>query len=347
MLVKASLLGAAAASVLFAPTLAESLTRNAAEGETRVRTIEASREMSLVDMVIRFDGEEIPADQLGDIEGSQTDSYSVVVSDTFSSVADGRATKLTRTYTTLGGESAMEGGMLAAMGAEDSSKELSSELEGEDVIFTWDGEEEDYVASLPEESTLDEDLLEDLLGDYEFAELLPDGDIEVGAEWDIDPAFFEFMVEPGGEMHLKPSDADANEYDEMAEQIEEAGVEPTYEGTLKGKLVSVEEGVAKIEITIEIEMTLDLSGELEPMTQDTPMGELEINPVEVVVERTAEGTGTLMWHVAKGRLISFTMEADVTEVNTSNVEIDFGGETMEQFQELTQEGSIEVSYTIE
>lgn len=347
MLVKASLLGGVAASVLFAPTLAESLTRNAAEGETRTRTIEASREMSLVDMVMMFNGEEIPAEQLGEMDGSQTDTYAAVVTDAFETVADGRAIKFTRTYTSLAGESAMEGGMLAAMGAEDSAQDLSSELEGEDVIFTWDADGEEYVASLPEESSLDEDLLEDLLGDFEFAELLPDGDVEAGAEWDIDPAFFEFIVEPGGEMHLAPSDEDANQFDEIEEQIDDADVEPTYEGTLKGKLVGVEDGIATIEITIEIEMTLDLSGELEPMTQDSPMGELEINPVEVVVERSAEGSATLMWHVEKGRLSSFTMEADVTEVNTSNVEIDFGGETMEQFQELTQEGTIEVSYSIE
>jgi len=346
MFVKASLIGGAAASLLLAPQFVEDLRRGASEGEERTRTIEASREMSVVDMIISMNGEELPPEMLGDVESTSIDSFSATLHDVFSAADGGRATRFVRTYRGLSGNSAMEGGMMEMMGESDLDRSLSSELEGEEVIFTWDAEAEEYTAAFPEESTADEELLEDLVGDLEMAEFLPRAAVSVGDEWDIDLEHFELIVEPGGEFHLTPEGEEV-QFDEMEEQIEEADVEPTYEGSLIGKLLSVEERIATIEITAEIEMLLDLSGVIDPMTQEMEGMELLITPVELVVERTAEGTGTLLWDLEKGRMISLEFEAEVVEISTNSVEIEVMGETMEQYQEVTQEGTVQVSCTIE
>lgn len=347
MLVKASLIGGASAALFLAPNLVEDLARGASEGEERTRSIEASREMTIVDMLIAMDGQEIPADQMGDIETTSFDSYSATLHDVFGAANGTRATRFTRTYRALSGASSVEGGALAMMGSDDLSSDLVSELEGEDVIFTWDGEAEEYTATLPEESTLDEDLLEDLEGDLEFAGLLPRRAVEVDEIWDIDLDVFESIIEPGGELHLMPSDADMEEFGEMEEQIEDADVEPEYDGTFTGKLLSVAERKATIEIRADIEMLMDLSGVLDPMTQEMQGMEILITPIEMVIERTAEGTGTLVWDLEKGRLVSFTFEADVSEISSNTMEMEVMDQVIEQFQELTQEGTIELSYTVE
>lgn len=345
MFVKASLIGGAAASLFLAPQFVDDITRGAAEGEERTRTIEASREMTVVDMIVSMNGEELPAEMLGDFESTSIDSFSATLHDVFSAADGTRATRFVRSYRELAGNSAMEGGMMEMMGEGDVDRALASELEGEDVIFTWDADAEEYTPSFPEDSDADEELLEDLVGDLEMAELLPEAAVSVGDEWDIDLEHFELIVEPGGEFHLAPEGEEIS-FDEMEEQIEEADVEPEYEGSLTGKLVSVEGRVATIEITAEIEMLLDLSGVIDPMTQEMEGMELVITPVELVIERTAEGTGTLLWDLDKGRMVSLEFEAEVVEVSTNSVEIEVMGETMEQYQEVTQEGVIQVALSI-
>lgn len=344
MLVKASLIGGAAASLFLAPTFLDEISRGAAEGEERTRTIEASREMSIVDMVIMVNGEDM-SEMMGDPDSTETTGFNVTLHDSFASVDGGRATRFVRTYRELAGSAAVEGGMTEMMGGE-MDRELSSELEGEDVIFTWDAEEEDYVAAFPEESGADDELLEDLVGDLEFSELLPGAAVSVGDEWDIELEHFEMIIEPGGQFHLEPEGAET-EFDGMEDQIEEADIEPTYEGTLTGKLTSVEERMATIEVTAEIEMLIDMSGVLDPMTQEMQGMELVITPIELVIERTAEGTGTLVWDIENGRLVSFEFEAEVIEMTTNSSEIEVMGDVMEQYMESTSEGTISVAYSID
>jgi hypothetical protein len=172
--------------------------------------------------------------------------------------------------------------------------------------------------------------------------------VAVEAVWDIDLEVFRDVVEPGGEMHLEPSDEGE---DEMPNPLEENEIEPTLDGSFKGKLVSVGESeggrIATIELEFDIESNLNVSDGLDPMTQESEMGEFTITPISIVVDRTAKGKATLLWNIDRGCLVSFELNADVTEINKTDVEIEFGQETMEQGQEITQEGVIEVSYSIE
>jgi hypothetical protein len=344
MLIKVSLLSAASAAIFCTPVFDDTLAARCEAGETRTRTMSATRTMELVDMTLLFNGEDV-SEMMGEVSGTSTDTYSAVVVDTIDTAEDGRATKLTRLYEKVEGSSQMEGG---PMGAEGSETSLASELVGESVIFTFDGESDEYTPAFPEGSTADVELLEDLVCDLEFAGLLPTEAVAVEAVWDIELEVFRDVVEPGGEMHLEPADADENQ---MEDPLADNEVEPTLDGTFKGKLVSIDasEGgkLATIELEFDIESHLDVSEGLEPMTQESEMGEITFLPISIVVDRTAKGKGTLVWNVDRGCLVSFELNADVTEVNKTDVEIEFGDQTMEQSQEMTQEGVIEVSYSIE
>jgi len=344
MLVKVNLVGASAAALFLTPFLDESIVARCEQGETRTRTIEASRVMNLVDMNITFNGEEISDEMLGDISGTSTDTFSLVLSDAIETAADGRATKVLRTYTKLAGSSAMEGGM---EGMESMDTTLTSDLEGETVIFTFDGEAEEYTPAFPEGSTADTDLLEDLVYDIEFAGLLPTDSVAPEATWEVELEVFREIIEPGGEMHLRPTDMDEEGEDPLAD----SEVEPTLDGTFTGTFASLEEtdGGRIATLTYEFDITshLELTDGLDPMTNETPMGEMTITPLSIVVDRSAKGTAKLVWNLDRGCLVSFELEADATENNTSQVEIQFGDESMEQGQEVVQEGVIEISYTVE
>jgi hypothetical protein len=344
MLIKVSLSSAAAAAIFCTPVLEDTISASCAAGETRTRTMSATRTMELVDMKMTFNGEDV-SEMIGEVNGTSTDAFEAVLVDTIETAEEGRATKLTRRYEKLEGSSQMEGG---PMGAEGSESTLASDLTGESVIFTFDAEADEYTPAFPEGSTADAALLEDLECDLEFAGLLPKEAVAVDATWDIELVVFRDVIEPGGEMHLEPTDAGENE---MENPLENNDVEPTLEGTFKGKLLSIDESeggrTATIELEFDIESHLDVSDGLEPMTQESDMGEFTITPIAIVVDRTAKGKGKLVWNLDRGCLVSFELNADVTEVNKTDVEIEFGEETMEQGQEMTQEGVIEVSYSIE
>lgn len=344
MLIKVSLLSAAAAAIFCTPILDDTLAARCEAGETRTRTMSATRTMELVDMKVTFNGQEIP---MGDMSGTSTDAYEAVVVDTIETAEEGRATKLTRRYEKVGGGSTMEGGpMVGEDGVVETT--LASELVGESVIFTLDGETDEYTPTFPEGSSADVELLEDLVCDLEFAGLLPKDAVAVDATWDVELDVFIEVIEPGGQMHLEPTDGGgADEPDPLADNE----VEPTLDGSFKGKLVSIDASesgrVATIELEFDIESHLDVTDGLEPMTQETPMGEITFIPLSIVVDRTAKGKGTLLWNVDRGCLVSFEMTANVSEVNKTVVEFEVDEKMMEQGQEMTQEGVIEVSYTIE
>lgn len=347
MLLKALSIGGATATALLTPTFLDSITRGAAEGEERTRTIEVERLMETVDFVFVMNGEEIPADEFGDMDSTYEDSLSVTLHDVIAGAQDGRATRFTRTYRALSGSSMMESSM---MGDESLESDLGSELEGEDVVFAWDAEEEDYVASFPEDSDADEALLELLVGDLELAELLPEGDVAVGDEWRIDLELIELIQGLGSDVSLVPEgdDFEFEEFDDF-EEPDMDDIEPEYDGTFTGTLASVEERVATIELEFEIDVTVDMSAALEPMEMEDEYGDVGfvITPTESIVESSVEGTGTLTWDLEKGRLISLEFNADLVETSLDSMEMEVMGDTFEQTQEMTEEGTLSVRYTIE
>ncbi|MEZ5979049.1 MAG: hypothetical protein R3F34_12605 [Planctomycetota bacterium] len=328
------------------------LERRVADGESRTRTFALDREMEVTDFRLVFNGEEIDPSMFGggDMDATTTDSIRLEMTDKVEKgTDDGRQAKFVRTYTTLEGRNELSGGMFEAMGEGGGETDLASDLEGLDVVFTLDRESGEYTAAFPEDSDADTELLEDLEGDLDFAALLPDREVAVDDEWELPLELFVELTEPGGDLKLTPPDDEGAE--DVENPLENTDDEPTYDGTFKARLRGFreEDGVryADVDLEFEISSELEVTDALDPMTQDSPMGEMTITPIEIRVERTAEGKGHFVWNVTRGCVRSVHIEADLTELNYNAVEIDLGGEVMEQSQEITSEGSMTCDLTVE
>ena len=67
----------------------------------------------------------------------------------------------------------------------------SSALEGETVMFEWDEDEEAYEVT----SDADDGLLADLRMDIDFAGFLPDGAVDEGDEWELQPDAYRKVID--------------------------------------------------------------------------------------------------------------------------------------------------------
>ncbi len=125
----------------------------------------------------------------GSFSVSGTIGQELVVIDVVQAVEDDRVLKLERTYDTISNEMAQSKESDFG-GSQEMTSSGSSELEGYSVLFEWD---EEYIASSED---VDDDLLEDLIYDYDFAVFLPDGDVSEGDEWEIDIESFQKITKP-------------------------------------------------------------------------------------------------------------------------------------------------------
>ena len=69
----------------------------------------------------------------------------------------------------------------------------SSELEGETVVFAWEEDGETYAVSSED---VDEELLEELRFDYDYAALLPGESVSEDDEWFVDVDEFRSLMDP-------------------------------------------------------------------------------------------------------------------------------------------------------
>jgi hypothetical protein len=362
MLHSHALTGLTACAVLLFP-LAE-IPRKAQKDETRTRTFATATAMTVTDMVMSMNGEEMDTERMRG--GETTTAFALTVKDVFDDADGVRATKIRRTFDAVNQKSERAGGGGGGGGGpggggRGGARELTSGLVGEDVIFTFDAEAGEYVASLPEDSTLDPKLLEGLVGDLEFAAFLPTGDIEVGAEWDVPLESIASIVRPSGNLHLAPASSGEGEGERrggfggrrMGGAVpEDLGVEGAYDGSIKARLVEIagDEGArtAHIELVLDLSAKFDMADAIEPTTRETDDGEITITTLDAVLTRKFEGKGKLEWSLERGALVAFTLEADLEYHDVNATEMSMGGaETNLTERETTSEGTMTFEYRVE
>jgi len=346
----------------------ETLTRKAAEAETRTRTFEVSTSLEMVDMVMVVDGEEMEG--RGMRGGATTRARTLVVSDAFEAADGTRPTKLVRTYESMTRTTEREGGEERGGpgggggrpgGGDRTPPELVSDLTGEDVIFVWDGEASEYAAELPEDSLLDEEVLDGLVADLELAEFLPAEAVEVDDQWQVPLETLALLVRPGGDLKLRPAtDPDAEAGGGRCGGFggrfgrpdpEELGVEPEYDGSITATLVEIsgegDDRVARIELLIEVTATLDMTDAIEDVTRETPNGEFTRVTLESVTTDEYDGTGELVWHLGAGRLVSLTIEAELSRDEIEATETVFDGEGRSMERRSTSSGTFAFGCTVD
>jgi len=303
-----------------------------AAGMTLQRTHRTGFALELESMSLSFDGEEVPAEYLGEMEGSLLNEETRVVTDHFAEVAEGRATRLVRHFDTLAGKDTrtFEGG------EEPEEVLLTSALEGRSVVFAWSAEAEGYEREFAEGEDGDVELLEGLEEDMDLRTLLPDGEVEPGASWELEPQVYGGLIEPGGDLAL------------LAEDEESAGngeLEENADGTVRATFVEVREQsgvrVAAVRLEFDLETYMD-----EPVTEE----EEEDIPAMEGTWRTAlavEAAGELLWDLEHGHALALEIEGTLTMTMTQDLRGEMDGESLEQKMEMVFRGPLTIALQIE
>lgn len=320
-----------------------------AEGVTLSKAFEQHSELSLEDSSLTVNGN---AMDMG-MEMSTSTDYTLEVVDEYGAFAEGRPTKLTRTFTKIGSTSdrSMKHQMMGDMNSEAKG---SSELEGLKVVFTWNGE--DYDTAFAEEGG-DAELLEELDADLDYSSLLPDGEVEKGGEpWTIDPNAFRNCFAPGGALKIVvESDDDMMGMGSQPEPSPDQ-IFGEFEGEATGQLAEiVEEGgarIAVIRLKANISSAKDLTSLMKEMMEDAPAPEgmeMEMDVQSFDSEFVFDGEGELRWNMDAGVLHSLELTGEVDQTMDTSMAMSMGGQDMDIENSMTLSGnsSIKVTVTIE
>ena len=275
----------------------------APEAGTRLeRRIEHRNLTAMDDFRVEMGGQEVPSEYLPQMEFEIRSSGVLAVTDELVAVGPGRPEVLLRRYDEIEAE-ASESFSMTGMDPSEESGSAGSALVGEEVRFAWSDDEDGFVASSPSGA---EELPDGLGEDLGLRALLPTESVAVGDAWELDGALFTGLHRPGGDLGLvwSRSEGMRGDYDEVTD----------LGGTLDATLVSVEEGVARIEITGELEGVEEETSDLEevPMVDGT---------AKVVTTTTYDVEAVLLWDVEHGHLASFELSADaLLEMETTKDE---------------------------
>ena len=264
------------------------------EGVRLKKTFELVCELKLVDdetKIIDDYGEHVSRDSDLSISEEQT----IIFSDEYHSMEDGRATRISRTFETLSRQSQSEARWLPTGSVlVQEEREATSELEGLAVIFTWAEDEEKYAAQFVEEDEEeDKDLLEDLDADADLTWFLPESEVDEGDSWDLEVDAFLALTSPGGDTKIEPAGEVSlsprleRERDELFKENLKGYITCTYEGA--------EDGIATVAIEIDLESRFE--HELVPGMSQFFSSSFELE-------------GELRWNVEAGHASTLLLEGD-------------------------------------
>ncbi|MEZ6013644.1 MAG: hypothetical protein R3F49_00900 [Planctomycetota bacterium] len=303
---------------------------------TKTFTSNLELELEGIDITFTVGGEEHEVES-PDVSMTIRESESLTFTDEYLVVDGGRATKLQRHFDELTEQSGRD---FTDPDGEDESEEEEgeSDLEGQTVILTWDGDAEEWSAAFAEVSSDgDTDLIGEIEDHADLVEFLPEGKVEVGAEWQVPVLAFSHLSSPSGELHLNTP----SELEEPEDEAYEAQFEENLAGEITAKLVSVEEGVATIELTLELATHVELEGESEEVGEDMEMESVRAMSFEFELE------GALVWNIDAGHAVSLQVGGDVKFVSTQTQSADQGGESLEIVQAQRFSGTLQLAAEFE
>jgi hypothetical protein len=260
---------------------------------------ELALELEEVTLALTIDGENHPLDS-PEYEMTIAQTETVTFTDEYLALEDGHTTKIRRRFDTLTETSARTSTDAEGTSNEDN-EEGESELEGHTVDLTWDAEGETWSAAFAEgDEGGDDELIAELQHHADLLDFLPEGEVAIGAEWSVPAAAFVHFSNPSGELHLDtPSDKEEDD-DDLQDQLD-----ANFEGEITAKLVSVEDGLANIELTFELTTSGSIDVEIEELEESMSV------EAKRTVELEFDLEGALVWHIEEGRPVSLVAEGEV------------------------------------
>ncbi|MBK7876910.1 MAG: hypothetical protein IPJ77_14385 [Planctomycetes bacterium] len=319
-----------------------------AEGSSATKSFENKMELTLDHMAITMNGQEMPG--MPEMDMTITQTQKVGVTDEFVAMGDGQPKKLKRHFDALASDSAMsmKMEMMGQSNNQDQNSEAESELDGKTVVFTWDAEAKEFKKAFdPAEDKAD--LLKGLQEDMDLRALLPESEVKVGDEWNVDVKSLATVLAPGGDLSFKPKDKEesgmgmgmgmgqgmGSMYDYLSDLLE---------GEAKAKLTDVrEEGGAKlavIKLTVKIASQKDMTDLVKDAMKDQEMpGGMEIEFDHMDVDFKMEGEGELVWNLKTNQFASFELSGPV------HMNMDMAMKISGQGQNMSMEQALEMSGT--
>jgi len=334
------------------PVEQERIAFHPAEGAAVTKVFRNTMLYGLEDMQVLMNGEENAL--MPKVEMEMETISTVTVTDTYGSVVDGRPGTLVRSYDGIGLEFDMEmsaDGGLGGGATESPSGAGSSPLQGREVRFTWDTDEEGYLVDFTDtEDTSEEHLLRDLSEDMDVRGLLPRKDLEVGEVYDINLLAMIDVLAPGGDLKLDMNlDGLENPVGPAGDPQMMSNIRQMFgdllDGEATGTLREMREvsnaRIAVIDLDVEVDTSNDVSEMLLDVMEEQVQEGMQYNLDQADVEFGLEATGQLLWNVTAGHVHSLELKGDSTMAMEMVLSIDLGA------QEMLIEMAMEMSGTLE
>lgn len=326
----------------------ELVARTAAD-EVRTRHFSVATELTLDEMTVSIDGEDMDMESMGGAEMTDRAKLELEVSDSVEAVEDGRATRFVRKYVSATRSSSHDskppGGQTMT-----GSMEGSSPLAGREVEFAL--EDGEFKARFADGAEDPDGWLDGLRAELDLDDFLPDGEVAVDDAWDVDASSIVALLRPGGTLPFE--DEGEGELGVLERRLRANAALEDYEGTFRAvyKGTREEDGrkLATIELTCELECTASLTELLkgEEPTVEGPEGvEIKLEVVSADLEHALEGGGTLEWDVERGMLASLALELEVQRTNTTEMSIDLGERKLSQVQTQVFTGKTSIAVEFE
>jgi len=275
----------------------------------------------------------------------------VAVTDRYAEVGDEGVQRLERVFEALSVAGDAEAG--DASGRFDLVVRFESGLEGEEVAFVRD-EDGDYAV---EATVVDEDLLVGLEFDMDFTGLLPEGEVEEGAEWDLAPDAVRALLCPGGTLRFDPAEFTegsfatipstmvlATGFLDLADLVDRVSgdARATYRGA------SDEEGrrLATVVVELDVDCEADRTELLAHAVErgiDSDLLEVD----ELSFETNVDGEATLVWDLDAGHFVSFELRAESYVEAYVEWQEPFGEDALPMTATIELSGTVELDASAE
>jgi len=326
-----------------------------AEGTTLTRTLNNVSEFSLQDFSMTINGNDSPMKP--EMEMTMNQDQTVVISDTYAKMADGKPAKLVRKFDSIEGTMAMsmKVDMMGQVQENEDSKDLSSGLAGKKVTYTWDGEKSEYALAFDPKEDNDE-LLAGLKEDMDLRVLLPQGEVKEGETWKVDVKQLGSVIAPGGDLKIKPKD-DAGEESPMGmgDMGGAGNTNEWFDGEMEGEANATFDGMREVEgksfavikLEVKVKGKKDLTESAkEGMEKAAQEGmQMEMEKVEVSFEY--EGNGELLWDTTANHVHSFEFTGPVKALLDIEMGLEMQGQSMTIGQGMELAGTTKLRISVE
>lgn len=282
-------------------------------------------EMELEDMKLEVDGQDMS--QMAEVQMAVKSETKLSVTDRYEALADGRPTKLVRTFDEVSSSTHISGNNPMA-GPQESDIPMASELEGMTVVFTWDGDA--YDVAFDGDQKGDESLLEELEENLDLRGFLPTSEVAEGDTWSIPAEAVKTILAPGGDTKLRPdAGGDPMGMDQFSQNDMIGDLTGTFEAAYAGTRENDGSRVAVIKLTIDVRSAQDMTermGEMkEQMKENMPPG-LEFDVSSMDMEYALEAEGELLWNLETGLVASLHMSGEVRMITDMSMDMKIEGQ---------------------